>query len=70
MEISVDPQLCEANGVCVGLAPGVFALDEEERLQIQQPDPGSPEVERVVKAVSLCPKGALVLIDGESGSGS
>ncbi len=59
MEVSVDPQLCEANGVCVGLAPGVFTLDDDEMLRISQPASDSPEIERVLKAVAQCPKGAL-----------
>ncbi|RCW44537.1 ferredoxin [Halopolyspora algeriensis] len=66
MEVSVDPRLCEANGVCVGLAPGVFALDDEEMLRIRQPAEDSEELERVVKAVQLCPKGALEIRTPES----
>ncbi len=69
MEVHVDPELCEANGVCVGLAPGVFSLDDDEMLRITQPASDSTEMERVSKAVQLCPKGALSLRDkgGESG---
>lgn len=65
MEVRVDPDLCEANGVCTGLAPSVFALRDDETLQIQQPPPDAdPKVlERARKAVTLCPKGALTLLD-------
>lgn len=59
MEVSVDTSLCEANGVCVGLAPSVFALDDEEMLQITQPVSDPAAQERVAKAVARCPKGAL-----------
>jgi ferredoxin len=58
MEIRVDPTLCEANGVCVGLAPAVFSLDDDEILQIHQ-QAAEEHVERVTKAVARCPKGAL-----------
>lgn len=61
MKVSVDPDLCEANGVCVGLAPGVFSLDDDELLHIEQPDGASTDLERVSKAVQLCPKQALRL---------
>lgn len=59
MRISVDPDLCEANGVCVGLAPGVFSLDDDELLHIEQPDEATIDLQRVSRAVDLCPKQAL-----------
>lgn len=59
MKISVDPDLCEANGVCVGLAPGVFSLDDDDLLHIEQPGGVTVGLERVSKAVDLCPKQAL-----------
>lgn len=61
MKVSVDPDLCEANGVCVGLAPDVFSLDDDELLHIEQPDATTTNLERVSKAVQLCPKQALRL---------
>ncbi|GAB3374348.1 ferredoxin [Amycolatopsis echigonensis] len=57
MEVSVDRSLCEANAVCVGFAPEVFDLDDDENLVIG-PVPDS-EVERVSQAVQSCPKNAL-----------
>jgi ferredoxin len=61
MEIGVDRLLCEANAVCVGLAPGVFDLDEEEELVVQ-PGPVPPDqVERVTGAIKGCPKNALFI---------
>ncbi|GAB2673180.1 ferredoxin [Saccharopolyspora gloriosae] len=69
MEIGVRPELCEANGVCVGLAPGVFELDEDEQLQIRRPIPDE-KVERVTKAVQLCPKGALFIAGNDPESES
>lgn len=68
MEVDVDPRLCEANGVCVGLAPEVFALDEEEALRVRQPVTAA-QVERVSKAVQRCPKGALRVVAGDDEEG-
>ena len=34
MRVVVDRDLCEANGVCAGLAPDVFDLDDEDYLHI------------------------------------
>jgi ferredoxin len=62
MEIKVDRTLCEANGVCVGLAPDIFDLDDDEQLVILQPDPPADQVERVSLAVSRCPKNALQML--------
>jgi ferredoxin len=62
MEIRVDRDLCEANGVCVGLAPDIFELDDDEQLMILQPDPPAERVERVSLAVARCPKNALQML--------
>ena len=60
MEVKVDRDLCEANAVCCGLAPGVFELDDDEQLVITQPV--APEdLDRVRLAVERCPKNALEL---------
>lgn len=63
MKVSVDPMVCEANGVCVGLAPDVFDLTEEDELEILQPDVPAAEADRVRHAVRACPKAALTLAD-------
>ena len=34
MRVAVDRDRCEANGVCAGLAPEVFDLDDEDYLHI------------------------------------
>ncbi|MBA9007427.1 MULTISPECIES: ferredoxin [Thermomonospora] len=61
MRVKVDPLVCEANGVCVGLAPEVFDLDDDDRLHILQPVPSADQVDRVRHAVRSCPKAALTL---------
>ncbi|MDP9092359.1 MAG: ferredoxin [Actinomycetota bacterium] len=62
MEIRVDRTLCEANGVCVGLAPDTFELDDDEQLIIR-PAKQSPDwVEHVSLAVARCPKNALQML--------
>jgi len=61
MELKVDPLVCEANAVCVGLAPEVFDLDDDDNLTILQPDPPAELLDRVRHAVRSCPKAALTL---------
>jgi len=63
MEVQVDRDLCEANAVCQGLAPDVFQVDDDEQLQILQPNPPEDRLERVALAVARCPKNALTLLD-------
>jgi ferredoxin len=60
MKITVDPLVCEANGICAGIAPEVFALDDDDELHITQP---TGDLERVTHAVASCPKMALSISD-------
>jgi ferredoxin len=62
MEIGVDRSLCEANAVCVGFAPDVFDLDDEEDLVIHPGDVPADQVEHVSSAVAGCPKNALFIV--------
>lgn len=59
MEVVVDPQVCEANGVCVMTIGEVFELDDEDELHILLPHPPAEYEERVRLAVKSCPKAAL-----------
>jgi ferredoxin len=61
MELRVDRDLCEANGVCTGIAPDVFDLDDEDELVILQPEPPEEMRDSVEQAVASCPKTALSL---------
>ena len=61
MEVRVDPLVCEANGVCVGLVPDVFDLDDDDVLHITRPNPPAELADRVRHAVRSCPKAALTL---------
>ena len=61
MEVRVDPLACEANGVCEGLAPEVFELDDDDNLTILQPNPPAGLADKVRHAVRSCPKAALSL---------
>ena len=62
MKVTVDPDLCKANALCVAEAPEVFDLSDDEVVSILLPEP-RPEMESpVADAVSACPKQALKLI--------
>ncbi|GAA2722343.1 ferredoxin [Actinocorallia aurantiaca] len=59
MKVIVDYLVCEANGVCVGLAPDVFDLDDEDNLHVLLPDVPADQQDKVRHAVRSCPKAAL-----------
>jgi ferredoxin len=59
MRVDVDRDLCEANEVCVGFAPAVFELDDEDELVVKQPEVSPEQVERVTQAIASCPKNSL-----------
>ncbi|GAA3819403.1 MULTISPECIES: ferredoxin [Amycolatopsis] len=63
MEVAVDRSLCEANEVCIGFAPAVFELDDDEELRISHPSVPESEVERVSQAIAACPKNALFIVE-------
>lgn len=61
MRVRVDHDLCEANAVCEGLVPDVFHVNDEDVLEIRQPEPPDDLEADVRMAVDRCPKLALFL---------
>ncbi|MEU9884733.1 ferredoxin [Sphaerisporangium sp. NPDC051017] len=61
MKIKVNYDVCEANAVCMGLAPDVFEVDDEDNLHVLLPEPPPEALDRVRHAVRSCPKAALSL---------
>jgi ferredoxin len=63
MRVTVDPDLCEANGVCANLVPEVFDLDDNDELHIAAGDVPPGLADKVRLAVQSCPKMALRIED-------
>jgi ferredoxin len=59
MEIVVDYDQCEANGVCVGIAPDMFRLDDKDDLYPHEGPVPADREEAVRDAIAQCPKAAL-----------
>ncbi len=57
--VEVDFDLCEANGVCVGLAPDVFDLNDNDELIVSEADKLPENRDAIEAAIASCPKGAL-----------
>ena len=65
MRIVVDPDRCEGQAVCTGLAPAVFQLDDDdEYVQLLVDEVPAEHEKRSRKAVEKCPMAALS-IEGE-----
>ncbi|OBF93269.1 ferredoxin [Mycobacterium sp. 852002-51163_SCH5372311] len=59
MRVEVDFGLCESNGVCMGIIPEVFHLDDDDMLHVLQPEV-TPENEALIRdAVRQCPRQAI-----------
>ena len=63
MRVTVDPDVCEANGLCQQFAPEVFLLGEDDVLRILLPDPPESLWDDTRRAVAACPKLALTIDD-------
>ncbi|MFT4124813.1 MAG: ferredoxin [Gordonia sp. (in: high G+C Gram-positive bacteria)] len=61
MRIKADFDLCESNGICVGMAPDVFDLDDDDYLVILADGVPSERAEELRQVVASCPKSALSL---------
>ena len=59
MRIKCDFDLCESNAVCVGMAPDVFELDDNDYLVILQEDVPEARAEEMRQVVASCPRSAL-----------
>jgi len=65
MKVVVDYDLCEANAVCMGIAPQIFRVEEDDTLTILMENPPEKLRSKVEEAVRLCPKQALSLVDDD-----
>lgn len=60
-KIYVDRELCIGAASCVAIAPAVFALDEENKAYVI--DPNGADNETILLAAQSCPTLAIVLYD-------
>ncbi len=59
MRVEVDLDRCEGNAICVGIAPDLFQLDEDEYAVVTvDPIPADKE-ELALQAIADCPRAAL-----------
>jgi ferredoxin len=62
-KIEVDWGLCESNGVCMGIIPEVFRLEDDDTLTVLQEDVTPENEEQVRDAVRQCPRQAISITE-------
>jgi ferredoxin len=63
MRVAVDWNLCESNALCMGIAPEVFEVGEDDQLSLLMEEPPEHLRSKLQQAVAACPKGAITLVD-------
>jgi ferredoxin len=59
MKVVVDNDVCESNAICMGLAPEVFEVRDDDVLYLLQEHPPEELRAKVDAAVRGCPKQAI-----------
>ena len=63
VRVEADWDACESNAVCAGLVPAVFAINDDDNLQILEGEIPAQLEQQVRHAVSSCPKMALRIVE-------
>ena len=63
MRIVVDFDLCESNAVCMGIAPEIFEVRDDDFLYVLDENPPESMRAKVEEAVQRCPKQAIAIAE-------
>lgn len=63
MKVEVDRDRCEGNAVCVGIAPDLFDLDDDDYAVVLQDEVPSDQEDLAEQSVQECPRAALIRKD-------
>ena len=63
MRVVVDRDRCEGNAVCVGIAPELFGLDDEDYAFVTSDPIPADQEELAEQAIAECPRAALTRKD-------
>jgi ferredoxin len=68
MKIVVDYDRCESNGLCMGIAPEIFEVRDDDFMYVLDEHPPEKFRQKVLQAVNACPTQALSVVEeGEDG---
>ncbi len=63
-KVVVDFDLCESNAICMGIAPEVFEVRDDNFLYVLQENPPDNLRAQVEDAVRQCPRQAISIDEG------
>jgi ferredoxin len=63
MKLVVDWSLCDGNALCTREAPDFLAVDAQDTLHVMKTTFEAEDLARVQRAVQVCPKCALSIVD-------
>ncbi len=63
MRVVVDFNVCESNALCMGVAPEVFEVRDDDFLYVLDENPPESLRAKVEEAVRICPKQAITIED-------
>jgi ferredoxin len=63
MRVVVDFDKCQSNAICMGIAPEVFEVRDDNFLYLLNEQPPEEMRSRLDEAVRSCPTGAISLED-------
>ena len=61
--VVVDFDKCESNALCMGVAPEVFEVRDDDFLYVLDETPPDELRERCNEAARICPKQAIEIVD-------
>ena len=61
MKVVVNYDLCESNAVCMGIAPEVFEVRDDDFLYVLDEEPDESLRDKVEEAARRCPKQAITI---------
>lgn len=63
VRVIVDRDRCEGNAVCLGIAPDIFDLDDEDYAVVKTDPIPSDQEDLAEQAIAECPRAALTRED-------
>jgi ferredoxin len=63
MRVEVDRDRCEGNAVCLGIAPDVFDLDDEDYAVVKADPVPDGQEDLAEQSIAECPRAALIRRD-------
>ena len=66
LRIDIARGKCRSFGKCMGVAPEIFAFDEERKVRLVEG--GTAPDETILKAAKSCPYRVITIVDDETGA--